>query len=224
MNAQPGKYNAGVGGRITAPQSVVQRLLLACGIVGPVLFIVVFLVEGATRPGYNSLMLTISALESGPSEWMQVTNFIVFGLFIGCFAIGLRGALVRGFGATLLPLLEIFTMLGLIGDGIFLRDPLHLFCDILALAPGVVASFVFAWRLAGDPRWRGWATYSIATAILTVLLLITFGVELTHNGPAGLFEKLAVVVRSTFGVLLTMRLLAGTSLVPLDKGSFPAIS
>jgi hypothetical protein len=31
------------------------RLLLLCGIIGPLLFVVVFLVEGATRPDYNVL-------------------------------------------------------------------------------------------------------------------------------------------------------------------------
>jgi Protein of unknown function (DUF998) len=226
MNTQPGKYNPNpgseVGGLITAPQPVVQRLLLACGVVGPVLFNVTYLIEGATRPGYNSLRLTVSALESGPLGWIQVANFIVFGLLIGCFAVGLRKALVRGFGATLLPLLEGFAMLGLIGDGIFTRDPLHLFCDILALAPGVVASFVFARRFAGDPRWRGWATYSIVTAILAVVLLIAFGVALTHNGPAGLFEKMATLVRSTFLLLLAARLLASPGRLAPQEGALRA--
>jgi Protein of unknown function (DUF998) len=81
---------------VDAPPSLVQRLLLLCGVVGPVLFIVSYLIEGAIHPGYDLLRQTISELEILTNRWMQVANFIVFGLLIACFAIGLRNALGRG--------------------------------------------------------------------------------------------------------------------------------
>jgi hypothetical protein len=38
------------------------RALLACGVIGPLLFISVFLLEGATRPGYSAWRHVVSAL------------------------------------------------------------------------------------------------------------------------------------------------------------------
>jgi hypothetical protein len=34
-------------------QRFITRVLLACGVIGPLLFIIVFLIEGATRPGHK---------------------------------------------------------------------------------------------------------------------------------------------------------------------------
>jgi hypothetical protein len=222
MNARRHQDNVNLDSKVNrfvaAPSFVVQRLLLACGVVGPVLFNVTYLIEGVSRPGYNSLILPISALEAGSLGWIQDANFIVFGLLIGCFAVGLRKAFIRGFGAVVVPLLEGFVMLGLIGDGIFTRDPLHTACDILTFTAAVATSLVCARRFAGDPRWRGWAAYSIATAILAVIFLILFGVAMTHNGPAGLFEKLATLIRSIWTFLLAIRLLIRPgSLLPQEE-------
>jgi hypothetical protein len=35
-------------------QRFITRVLLACGVIGPLLFIIMFLIEGATRPGYSA--------------------------------------------------------------------------------------------------------------------------------------------------------------------------
>lgn len=222
MNARPHQDNmnpdSGVSELVATSPSVVQRLLLACGIVGPVLFIVTFIIEGATRPAYNSLLLTVSALENGSLGWIQVANFIVFGFFIAGFAIGLRNALVAGIGVTSLPLFEGFVALGLIGDGIFTHDPLHTVCDVLTFTSALVVCIIFARRVARDPRWKGWATYSIVTGILLVVLLTTFGVAMSLHGPAGLFEKLAVLVRATWTVLLAVRLLARPGRLSPQRG------
>jgi hypothetical membrane protein len=203
---------------VDTPQSLAQRLLLMCGIVGPVLFIVAFLIEGALHPGYNLLRQTISELEVLTNGWMQIANFLLFGLLIACFAIGLRNALGKDKAATCLALLEGCVALGLIGDGIFLIDPFHTICDIVTFTGGMLASFVFAWRVVGDPRWRGWTAYSIATGILLVIFLILFGVTMTHNGLDGLFERLAALTRAVWTVFLAARLLAGTRLSPLKAG------
>ena len=222
MNVPPHQDNMnpynGVSGLVATSPSIIQRLLLACGIVGPVLFIVTFIIEGATRPGYNSLLLTVSALENGPLGWIQVVNFIVFGLFIAGFAIGLRNALVAGFGATWLPLFEGLVALGLVGDGIFTHDPLHTVCDILTFTSALIVCIIFARRVAGDSRWRGWAIYSIVIGILLVVLLTAFGVSMSHHGPAGLFEKLAILVRAIWTVLLAARLLASPGRLSPRKG------
>jgi hypothetical protein len=49
------------------------------------------LVEGATRPGYDAWTMAGSALSLSDQGWMQITNFIISGLFIVGFAVGLTG-------------------------------------------------------------------------------------------------------------------------------------
>lgn len=67
-----------------------MKKLLYAGVIGPLLFIVVFLFEGATRPGYNAWRMFVSQLATGPGGWVQVANFLVFGSLMLVFALGLR--------------------------------------------------------------------------------------------------------------------------------------
>ena len=53
------------------------EFLLLCGVIGPLLFIVVLLIEGATRPGYSALRNYGSDLELSNQGWEQSANFIV---------------------------------------------------------------------------------------------------------------------------------------------------
>ncbi|MHB8595625.1 MAG: DUF998 domain-containing protein [Ktedonobacteraceae bacterium] len=190
--------------------SLVTRLLLACGVVGSVLFNIVYLIEGVTRSNYDAWKQPVSDLSMGSNGWMQRADFIFFGLFIACFAVGLRKALAGGIGATWVPLLQGLVALGLLGDGIFTQDPIHTLCDILTFSSIVVLCFVFAKRFARNPFWRYWATYSIATAILAVGFLTAFGVTKTLNGPAGFFERLATFTVSIWTILIAARLMAGS--------------
>ena len=50
------------------------------GMLGPALFVAVFSIEGALRPGYNALSTYVSALSLGPRGWIQIANFYLFGL------------------------------------------------------------------------------------------------------------------------------------------------
>src|ERR1700730_1140833 len=69
---------------------LVTRFLIACGAIGPILFILVFLVEGATRPGYSAWRNFVSDLGESKLGWMQDINFIICGLCLIAFALGLR--------------------------------------------------------------------------------------------------------------------------------------
>ncbi len=142
-------------------------------------------------------------------------NFIVFGLLVCCFAVGLRKELSGGFGATAFPILQVLVALGLIISGIFVYDPLHTVGDYISFLSIVIGFFVIARRFAQEPHWgMGWAVYSIVSAILVMGFLAAFGTALSQGGPAGLFERLAGLVRSIWTILFVGRLLAGTRLSP----------
>src|SRR5438105_6556263 len=84
---------------------LVIRLLIAGGAIGPLLFILVFLVEDVTRPGYSAWNNFVSALSLSNQGWIQIANFLICGVLALCFAFGLRQVFRSGKGATWGPLL-----------------------------------------------------------------------------------------------------------------------
>src|SRR5207302_3377881 len=95
--AMPGRQPLG---KSIAKDDRATRWLLAGGVVGPILFVIAFLVEGATRPGYNAWRHFVSQLSLSSQGWEQVVNFLVCGLLCVGFAVGLRRAIGSGRGAT----------------------------------------------------------------------------------------------------------------------------
>jgi uncharacterized protein DUF998 len=53
---------------------LVSRLALA-GIIGPVVFATLMVVQGFLLPDYSHVRLPISALAAWPTGWIQVLNF-----------------------------------------------------------------------------------------------------------------------------------------------------
>ena len=173
-----------------------MRPLLAAGVVGPELFVVVLLIEGATRPGYSAWRHFGSQLSLSDQGWEQIVNFLVCGLLCIGFAIGLRRAFASGKGAVAGPMALALFGAALIAAGIFSTDPalgyppgtssptgspalhgtlhamLHGLAGLVCFVSLAVACFVLARRFAGDARWRGWAAYSILTGVVVVLFFI----------------------------------------------------
>jgi uncharacterized membrane protein YidH (DUF202 family) len=128
-----------------------------------------------------------SGLALGPYGPAQVANFVVSGLLLAFFALGLHLGATNGRGSPFGPALLLLagTAMALMG---FETDPIRrigsrslhgLIHDaayvIFALA--FLAALFSLWRrFEADPRWRGHARYTLATGILAVLLLLLPGV------------------------------------------------
>jgi hypothetical protein len=189
-------------------RSTTQTALLATGF-GGVLFVLTYLVLGALAPGYDSLRDSISALEFTTLALGQQINFLVFGMLLCVFAVALRRELGAGRGAVLIPAVQLMSGVGVIGAGIFIHEPMHLVCDLITFNSALLSLLLFAWRFAGDSRWKGWTTLSILTALLMMGFLTAFAVAQRLGGPAGLFEKLASLTRTSWSVLLVLQLYGG---------------
>jgi len=208
-------------------RSLAVRLLLACGAIGPLLFIVVFLIEGAIRPDYSAWYNFVSSLSLGGQGWIQITNFLICGALVFCFAIGLRRVLYPGKGSTWAPILLGIFGLCLIGAGFFVTDPmfgyppgapstptlhgiLHGVFSLVGFISLPAACFVLARRFVGDPAWHGWAFYSIATGILVVVFFFAAGVVASPNlnAPAGLIQRLSIITGWGWIALLALRLMS----------------
>ena len=220
--------------RTDVPIEQSTRLLLAGGVVGPLLFIVVFLIEGATRPGYSAWRHFVSSLGLGPGGWVQIANFLVCGALCVGFAVGLRRVLRTGKGSTWGPILLGVFGLSLIVAGIFVTDPslgyppgapsntqtlhgtIHGINAPIAFGSVTAAIFVLARRFATDPAWHRWVRYSLVTGILCVSCFIASLVvaQLDINGvlpnaPAGLLERIVIILGWGWIALLAARLLRG---------------
>src|SRR5260370_7510777 len=100
-----------------------MKKLLYAGVIGPLLFIVVFIVEGLTRPGYSAWRHYVSQLATGDGGWVQVVNFLVCGSLMVAFAIGLRHALRGSRGSIGAPLLFLLLRPSLLSPPIFPTAP-----------------------------------------------------------------------------------------------------
>jgi uncharacterized protein DUF998 len=208
-------------------QSPLTRFLIAGGAIGPLLFIVVLLIEGATRPGYSAWHNYGSSLSLSEQGWMQIANFIVG------FAIGLRQVFRTSWGSVWGPILLGVFGLALIVAGIFVTDPslgyppgthssgpqtlhgtIHGLNGILTFSSLAIAIFVLARRFAGDPNWKGWAVYSIVTGVLVIVSFIaaTTVSALDESGvlpgsPTGLLQRIGIIAGWSWIALLAIQLL-----------------
>ena len=225
--------NAGQQMQATQSYPLITRLLLWAGAVGPLLFVVVLLIEGATRPGYSAWRTFGSSLSLGDQGWMQITNFIVCGLLTLGFAIGLRQVLRSGKGSVWGPILLGLFGLILIVAGIFVTDPgqgyppgvpalanptghavVHALAGLFVFILLPIATFVMIRRFVGDPTWRGWALYSLLTGIIMLASFIIFQVLGTmdqngtlQNAPSGLVQRIGIIAGWVWISLLAIALL-----------------
>lgn len=77
------------------------------------------------------------------------------------------------------------------------------------------ALFVMARRFAGDPAWRGWFLYTLLSGLLLIVSFIaclTVAVldekGILPNSPAGLLERVAIIIGWGWIALLALRLLS----------------
>lgn len=207
-----------LSGLAGVPLAAWTWVLLAAGTAGGLMFTIVYLAEGATRPGYAALGEPISALSLGPGGWVQRLSFIVFGAAMIASAGGWRTVLRGGPGRAAYPLLRVIAGLGLILDGLFSQDPapgyppgaravaatvhgqVHNVGAMVTITALAMSCFVLARRLAAEPAWRAWAGYAAATGVATIVFIAAFGATGGHGGLGGLFERLAGGVNTLLAV------------------------
>ncbi|MDG4798428.1 DUF998 domain-containing protein [Micromonospora sp. WMMD1082] len=95
-------------------------MVLWAGAAGAALFVLVFLVDGGSRPHYSAVRHPISALALGRRGWVQTANFVVSGSAITA---GALGVVVEGPSVLVGVVLTVFG-LGLVASGVFRMDPM----------------------------------------------------------------------------------------------------
>lgn len=208
---------------VPEPKAVLN-VLAAAGICGPILFTVGFVAQGLfrtdLRDGYNPIAQQISDLTAGPLGWIQQINFVVFGLLLVAFAVGLY----QGMGGTRLrvvgPALVAWNGVELVIAGLFplredatgrIFDPLGVHMingTIFFLSMGIVL-LVLSRQLARDASCRGLAIYTGATGIALLVMFLLNGL-LAEMAQAPLHPWLGLIQRAIlvvwFPCLITLAL------------------
>ena len=195
--------------------------LAAAGIAGPIIFVLVVIVQSLLHPDYSQVKLPISALAAWPGGWLQSVNFVIFGLLMISFAIGLHLGVRPSRAGVIGPALLVLSGVGLMIAGFFpWRNANGDFVDLAGHLLGALLSFLGAGsgliavsrRMAADPRWRVVATYALASGIAIVILFVaTFALvipsgALLHSS-GGLVQRVTLLVWFPCTVVLALRLL-----------------
>ena len=195
--------------------------LLLAGTAGPALFSLAVVIAGALRPGYDHVNQFISELgEAGGSTaaLMNFPGFMLSALVMLVFFLVLPSRFSRS-AATMIGtiLLSVFAT-SVFFAGAYSCDPgclpdnpstsqrLHDIASVLAFPAftlGVVAWGIKFLRL---PGWRGFGTYSLVSAALSIVFLVLMVRSEATRDATGLYQRLFLGVLFLWMVSLSIRL------------------
>jgi Protein of unknown function (DUF998) len=194
----------------TAPSHGSRQIFLhlsaLAGVVGPILFAVVFTLDGLVHPDYSAMRETISALsEERVNGWIQIANFFVFGLLLLAFALGfssfMQPVLKRGWVKVGLMLL-IIVGVGFINEGVFatgepgtLSSLLHTIGFLILLLSLLLTFLIIGLQCVRIPEWHGYGWYTLITFLASIGTFVFWIYTTTHVPQiAGLVERLLFIV------------------------------
>ena len=196
------------------------RLYAICGVIAPIFFVLMVILEGFLVTGYSHMTQQVSDLGAyalyGSYALLQNLNFCVFGILVVSFAIGLRQEL---------PTSRTITVtLGLFGAMFFL---LGFFPDeptpwpaaahyVISWIGGfsILLSQFFTWRRLRRPiadegvGWTKYSRFSLVSLVLAIISFVLFAVFGQPGSPAtGLLQRVMVVFLLLWIEVMALRLL-----------------
>jgi hypothetical protein len=199
-----------------------KKIFFLCGMLFPIVYIIMAILGGALRPGYSHIADTVSELLSpgAPNKTLLMVFQITHALMGSLFGIGLlllvrssdHNTLMGRVGAWMIIAVGIAT----IGTAIFPQDAagtpltmagrLHAILVFAVMVPFTIIStlLIGIWlRQAGIFPW--FRTYSIITIIVSVILAGLAGGTL-DTPIMGLTERLAVLAGFQWTFVLALKL------------------
>ncbi len=174
------------------------------GVVGPVLFVVMFTGAGFLRSGYSPVHQAISDLGVGPMAWLLNVPLVVLGFLMVVMAIGfsqaMRPVMSQPWRRTCGMLLA-GPGLGYATAGIFPEtNPIHWMVGMPLLLIGSVVGFLLVGlQVRRVAAWRGYGIYSLLASASLVVLFPLMNLTFDPTSPlaalrlGGLAERIVVV-------------------------------
>ncbi len=155
-----------------------------CGVVAPLVFVVLVIVAGRHYPGYSHVTQAISELGGvdAPSPMIQNTNFAVAGLLIAAFTLGLQRALgdaararlgtalVAAFGAACVA--HAFLPCDAGCEFVSVTGSAHNLVGLAGFASVVAGVFVLSGVFGDTVRWSAYRRFSRTSAVVGLASLV----------------------------------------------------
>jgi hypothetical membrane protein len=204
-----------------------------CGVAGPLIFAGLIFVLGALYPGYSHVSQTVSVIGAAdaPQKVKVVMNTIGFpllGLTVLVFAAGIecgfKGKRAARAGSSLLAASGVAIMM----IGIFNADPGDIdvswrgmthtaFTVISSVTFGIAPAFI-GLALSSDVKWKAYAAYSYATAIVTLVLALVSILDIA-DARVGLFQRISIGIPMLWMVVTSFELLSESRTYRAAPGS-----
>jgi hypothetical protein len=182
----------------------VIQILAICGMLSPIVYTVTWILGGILQPEYDHIRDDISSLFAvgAPNKRLIQSLMITSSVLLFAFYLGLHEGINDGGGSIVGPILFLVSsFLGMLvtlffpldegGEIITLRGKMHL---ILVIGSGLltIAGMVALWfRLQSVSVWSVFATYSLISAIVSLILVVISGIFIKSRY-RGLLERLGV--------------------------------
>jgi hypothetical protein len=186
---------------ILGPLNIYVTFALA-GLLGPIVLGFADLIAALSASGYSPIRDSISSLALAPMGWLQTIGFLVIGLLMEIFILGLYLCIRRGRYFGLSIGIFVCCSFGLLLIGAFHADPtgapstlagtIHSGTANTVFILFPVVCFLMAPSLRGDTYWKELFLYTIVTGILASILAIVVLLIPDESGWFGLYERILV--------------------------------
>ena len=180
------------------------------GILGTVLFTFSFMLNGSLRPGYDPVHMYVSELSIGSEGWIQIMSFMLFGIALFLFALGLKAVFPTGRASRSGPILLMAIGIGYFLSGPFVTDPAAMFDNqqtLHGVLHGIFGAFVFSlsaavcfvyWRrFRIDEAWKSLSIFSLICGIVVSALIVCMKIGQLQDGLlsdwAGVVQRICLI-------------------------------
>jgi len=192
------------------------QILAICGMLSPIAYTVMWILGGMLQSDYSHIRDDISSLFAigSPNKRLMQSFIIISSVLLFVFYLGLHQGINDGGGSIVGPsLLLTSSVLGVLvalffpldegGEIITLRGKMHL---ILVIGSGLltIGGMVALWsRLQSIAGWSTFATYSLISAIASLILVIISGIFIKSKY-RGILERFGVTPYQLYYFLLSL--------------------
>ena len=161
------------------------QILAICGMLGPILYTLMWVLGGVLRSDYSHVRDDISSLFAvgAPRKWLFNFFIIVSSVLLFIFYLGLHWGLVEGHGSFVGPLMFVISgFFGVLvalffpldegGEIITYRGKMHLVLVVLSGFLNIIGMVALWFRLSMINIWMDFALFSLISAIISLMLVI----------------------------------------------------
>ena len=171
-----------------------RHLAAWSGMIGPAVFVATFTLDGWFRPDYEPMRMFVSELSLGSQGWIQIANFVVFGVLFLLFTHGVAAEFEDGKASRAGPILLTIIGISFLASGPFVMDPVATPADqmswhgklhtnlfgalVFSLSP--VSCFVFLRRFREDLKWRPLQRWTLVAGMITTAAVVIMSIGPTR--------------------------------------------